>query len=437
MCRLTVVWPSLLVVLLLVGFVPAREHAQWVVHAELIYRDPIGARQAPPSWNPNLPKLAGDRTFLYAVHTHFDGKDGDYAVIMQRPQGIPGAWTIAATLQHIHQHPGIIMDAVGRLHLVFACQKPSSGVEVECFQGGVRTYGLQRRFYHLVFSSHNPDSSLRFDTYSNYSEWNTLTNGYLGLATASDGTTWWSLADGSWQRQLQWWKSGAEYGTLSPLSVLPFYLLYPVHASDPVQGIDKSILFAGVYAPSSSTMTYPASMAYADSARVALLPLTRVPGAHPGPLRAFPDDVAYHPNGTSTHLLLYRPHPLPSNVTTDLALYDANLTALPVISSVGTPGLYAKLQIARDGTFFVLATTTSGPSMTLGTSTTGGATWTWQNVSIQGLPLNEDQQYYGMTPIKPYTSPLIYEHDRFVFFFSGDDGTGLARHSYLGSITLR
>ena len=75
--------------------------------------------------------------------------------------------------------------------------------------------------------------------------------------------------------------------------------------------------------------------------------------------------------------------------------------------------------------------------MTLGISTNGGATWTWQNISIQGLPLNEDQRYYGMTPLKPYTSPLIYEHDRFVFFFSGDDGTGLARHSYLGSITLR
>ena len=107
---------------------------------------------------------------------------------------------------------------------------------------GVSTYGLQRRFYHLVFSGHHPNGSLRFDTYANYSEWNTLTNGYLGLATASDGTTWWSLADGSWQRQLQWWKSSAEYGTLPPLSVLPFYLLYPVHASDPVQGIDKSIL---------------------------------------------------------------------------------------------------------------------------------------------------------------------------------------------------
>ena len=75
--------------------------------------------------------------------------------------------------------------------------------------------------------------------------------------------------------------------------------------------------------------------------------------------------------------------------------------------------------------------------MTLGSSTNGGATWTWQNILIQGLPVNEDQRYYGMTPVKPYTSPLIYEHDRFVFFFSGDDGTGLARHSYLGSITLR
>src|SRR5207249_2429627 len=104
-----------------------------------------------------------------------------------------------------------------------------------------------------------------------------------------------------------------------------------------------------------------------------------------------------------------------SNVTTDLVLYDANLTAWPVISSVDTPGLYAKLQIARDGTFFVLATVSSGPSMTLGISTNGGATWAWQNIVIQGLPLNEDQRYYGMTPLKPYTSPLIYEHDRFVF----------------------
>ena len=75
--------------------------------------------------------------------------------------------------------------------------------------------------------------------------------------------------------------------------------------------------------------------------------------------------------------------------------------------------------------------------MTLGISTNGGATWTWQNISIQGLPLNEDQRYYGMTPLKPYTSPLIYSMTGLFSSFPGDDGTGLARHSYLGSITLR
>ena len=111
-------------------------------------------------------------------------------------------------------------------------------------------------------------------------------------------------------------------------------------------------------------------------------------------------------------------HPLPSNVTTDLALYDANLTAWPVISSVGTPGLYAKLQIARDGTFFVLAAAASGPSMTLGISTNGGDMDLAEYLD-QGLPLNEDQRYYGMTPLKPYTSPLIYEHDRCLLLFRG------------------
>src|SRR4029450_7550538 len=105
MRRLTAMWLGLLLVLPLVGLVPTRGCAQRVVPPAPIYRPPIRARPAPPSGNPNLPKLAGDGTFLYAVHTHFDSKDGDYAVIMQRPRGIPGAWTIAARLQHIQQHP--------------------------------------------------------------------------------------------------------------------------------------------------------------------------------------------------------------------------------------------------------------------------------------------------------------------------------------------
>lgn len=407
---------------------PLAVQAQWITSS------PAGAK-TPPTWNAHLPKLAGDGTFLYAVHTYFTDEVATRQVsLMKRPAAQPDApWIEAAKISYPHQPPGIVVDTSGRLHMVFECMRPGS-TDVECFPGGAGTQGNSSRFYHLIFSSKNPDGSFLFDSYANYDEWTAHANGYHGIGTTADGTTWWSLADQDWNRVVQWWSSGTTFGTWPLLSKQPYYLLYPIHAAHPASGSGELILFAGEFDPAGGTNAgYPASVAYAGStAALTELIERKHPSPVPGAVNAYPSDVAFDAAG-SRYLLNYQPKP--GGVCTELIRYDGSLNAVPILLDVGCVGNYANLQVDAAGVLYIL-TEGAGATMKLGRSPDKGASWTWQDVPIEGLPSNEDTSWYGMTMVKPYTSPGIYDPKRMVFFFTGSDASSLARHSYLGVLEL-
>jgi hypothetical protein len=66
-----------------------------------------------------------------------------------------------------------------------------------------------------------------------------------------------------------------------------------------------------------------------------------------------------------------------------------------------------------------------------------GTTWTWHTIPIQGVPASSgDANVHGFTPVKPYTSPAIFDPDVLTFFFYGADANNGVSNSYLGEIRL-
>ncbi len=405
------------------------------VNAEPIFTGPDRQR-TPPTWNAHLPKLVGDDTFLYAAHTHFpDATDARFAVIMRRARS-GGAWTEVARITYPHQPPGLVMDRSQKLHMIFDCLRPGS-VDVTCFPGGAGTTGVDSRFYHLIFSSRDGAGALRFDAYANYDEYTAKSNGYQGIGTTADGVTLWSLANDSWGRVIQYRGEDGKSGTITTLTRPDTYLLYPIMASHPVEGSKQLLLYMGEFDPKGGTNAgYPASTGYggnlsALSEAFRLTPSTLV---KPGEVGSYPSDVIWDASGT-LYVLSYR---VDGASCTELRRFDGGLAAKPKVVSLGCLETYAKMQFARDGTLFVLVSGAagSGAIMRLGMSLDRGDTFTWSTLTIVGLPSNGDDRWFGATPVKPYTSPKLYDPDRFLFFFSGADASYGAKHSYLGSIAL-
>jgi hypothetical protein len=380
------------------------------IRSELIFSGPSRVKTS-AAWNANLPKLAGDDKFLYAVHTHFaDDVATRFAAIVRRSGT---TWTEVARIAHPHQPPGVVMDSKNQLHLVFDCLRPALA-DVNCFQGGAGTAGVGSRFYHLVFSARDGAGALRFDTYANANEYTALSNGYHGLGVTAGGVVW-SLADASW-------KSVVMGATAATLARPDTYLLYPIHA--------PPWMYAGEFDPKSGTNAgYPASVAFEGeplSERFRLTPTTAVAA---GAVGSFPSDIAFDDKGVA-FILAYR---VDGPRCTELRRFDDGPSKPPKVFSLGCIDNYAKLQISRDGTVWVLAAAGDG-KMQLGWSRDRGATFEWKQLSITG---SGDARFYGATPIKPYTSPGIYDPDRLVFFFAGVDAAGEAQNSYLGTIVLR
>jgi len=409
----------------------------YVIQGELVTSGQVPVTQAPPTWNAHLSKLASDGEYLYVAHTHYPAEVENRSThIMVRPWGSPGeGFGEVATLYHVHQPPGIVMDTSGRLHMVFDCLR-AGGVATNCFQGGAGTGDNLIRFYHLIFSAHQADGVLRFDTYQNYNEWTAETNGYHGLGTTADGYTWWSLMDSSYRRQVQWWYSSDQYGTLNPLSLSGVYLLYPIHACHPDTGSDNLLLFLGKWDPNAgNNAAYLGSIAYRGA--LSLFDFTQLvdlPALMDVTTGGFPSDVSTSPDGSTTWLLNYRPKP--SGECNELLQYPADLSGSPEPVDVGCTGTYTTLQVSRSGVLYTLSPASAGKFMRLRVSRDQGLSWTEEDVPIQGLPDNGDTRYVGITAIKPYTSPMVYDPDRMVFFFSGRDDNQNFQHSYLGELQL-
>jgi len=405
-----------------------------VVEAELIHSSEDG-RTTPPTWNAHLPKLAADGRFLYAVHTEAADSVADRAATILRREVDGGAWESQAIVSYAHQPPSIVMDADGYLHMVFSCLQ-DSGNWTTCFQGGAGSGANTNRFYHLVFGVTDSDGGFDFTSYWNYDEFTANTNGYLGLGTTSDGVTWWSVNDTSWTRYVQYWASGADHGTLTTLSWVDHYLLYPIHGSHPELGSDSLALFAGVFDPEGGTNAgYPASALYAGDLAGLSMAATWEPDSavSPGSVGAYPSAVAYGVDGT-LYLLGYRVQD--SGDCTELLRFDDGVDSAPVALSAGCLEPYAKLRVASDGTLYLLASAGGGESFTLGASTDEGESWAWADVAIEGLPDTDDITFFGATPLEHWHAPAAYDADRWLFLFSGYDANGLARHSYLGQLEL-
>jgi len=406
------------------------------MQAELIATSPAGTA-TPPTWNAHLPKAAGDGDYLYAVHTYYpDDVASRFALVMARPASGPaGSWSEVARISYPHQPPGVIMDTASRMHLVFDCLRPGSG-DVTCFQGGAGTSGLLSRFYHLVFSARDSDGLMRFDTYANHNEFTLHSNGYCGIGTTADGVTFWSLADETWQRVVQYWSGPGLFGTAAHLTAAGgVYLLYPIMAGDPAAGSAAFLVYAGEFDPSGGTNSgYIASTAYlGDTSGFSPL-FRRTPStpADPGTVGAYPSDVAHGPDGT-LFVLSYLLEA--DDECTELLRFDGGTSAPPSILPVGCVSNYAKMQFASSGVLYLL-TPGSGAQVRIGVSPDRGDSWEWHDVPVSGLGGTGDTRFFGFTPVKPYTSPLIYDADSLVVFFSGYDASNLARHSYLGTLPL-
>lgn len=410
------------------GYVPAS------AACELIASGPARV-STPATWNAHLPKLVGDAHYLYAVHTHFPGDVASrYAAIMRRPAGAPGAgWTEVARVSYVHQPPGLVMDASARMHMIFDCLRPA-GAAVTCFQGGAGTGALTSRFYHLVFSARDAQSALRFDTYANHDEWTVESNGYQGIGTTSDGVTFWSLANSSWQRVVQMWQPSG-WSTIDTLERPDAYLLYPIMAAPALAGSDSLLLYAGEFDPGGgNTSSYLASTAYLGDADGLELLFRRSPPEPPTPgtTAAYPSDLAFDADDT-LFALSYLPDG--EGGCTEILRFDAGLGSAPAIIPVGCVSNYAKLQFAADGTLYLLSSG-AGQSARLGVSIDRGDSFSWHDVALAGLPANGDTRYFGFTVVKPYTSPDLYDPDRLTFFFAGADSENQAQHSYFGTIAL-
>ncbi|MBI5517724.1 MAG: hypothetical protein HY909_28390 [Deltaproteobacteria bacterium] len=405
------------------------------LRARLVFTGPSGVT-TPPSWNAHLPKLTGDARFLYAVHTHFPTApvSARFAAILRRPRSAADApWTEVARLTHVHQPPGVVMDTMDRLHLVFDCLREGTA-DVTCFPGGAGTGGVPSRFYHLIFNARDAAGALRWDTYLNYNEWTTNSNGYHGLATLPGGATVWALADTSWNRQVQWWLSPTQYGTLAPLSRPAVYLLYPILAPGP--GVNGLLLYAGEFDPSGGTNAgYLASTAYRGTLSSGLAPwFRRTPTTPParGAVGAFPSDLVSD-GGGGYYALSYLAEG-PSRCT-ELLRFGRDLSAPPTVTPVGCFETYARLQVSRDGTLFLLASA-GDRTFRLGVSSDRGARWHFSTVVVTGLEGTDDVSVYGASLLRADTAPGIYDPDRMVLLFSGSNAAGLARRTYAGELAL-
>lgn len=393
-----------------------------VATVEVIARSPVGVT-TPPSWNANLPKLASDGTFLYAVHTYYpDDAASRYAAILSRPI-TGGDWTEWARIDMPHQPPGIVVDTDGRLHVVFACQRPGD-TNVTCFPGGAGTQDNALRFYHLVFETRADD--LRYDptTYGNWDEWTGATNGYLGLGTTPDGTTWWSLADDAWRRVVQSWSAGGDVDTLATLDLSPYYLLYPVHAA---LSYRELLLFTGAFSPlSGSNASYDAAVAFLGDGSELRSVYQVAPGSG-ATLAAFPSDALYDAYGTAT--LAYVDDGAPDNV-----LATGLGTSSETETRMGNLGTYAKLH--RDGDTLWLLSATATTTWNLAYSHDNGVTWTWTELAVEGIDL-ADTTLVGFTLLRPDGSPLAHDPGIIRFFAAGVDSQSLSTRSYFGEINLR
>lgn len=410
------------------GFVPTS------ATAELIASGPSRVF-TPASWNAHLPKLAGDSQFLYAVHTHFPQTTAErYAAIMRRPAGASGTWTEVARVSYPHQPPGIVMDTALNLHMVFDCLRPST-TAATCFQGGAGTGANTSRFYHLIFSARDTAGAIRFDTYANLNEFTAESNGYHGLGTTSDGRVVWALADSSWQRVVQSWAPGNATITVDTLASTGIYFLYPIIAAHPISGSSSLVVYMGEFDPSGgNNAAYRASTAFHEDISGLTQLFRRAPVSTPAPgsTAAYPSDVIFDDDGVLFALSYL---PTTAGQCTELLRFDNGLAAAPTIIDVGCHDTYAKLHPSADGTLYLLRSA-SGANLRLGVSIDRGTSWTWHDIPITGLPSNGDLTYRGFAPVKPYTSPGIYNPNKLMFTFAGFDASGDAQHSYFGVVDL-
>lgn len=393
------------------------------VTAERIFTGPVRVK-TPPTWNAHLSKLVADDKYFYAVHTHYPDATADrFAVVMRRARE-GGPWTEVSRVLYPHQPPGVVMDRNQQMHMVFDCLRPGA-TDVTCFPGGAGTAGVASRFYHLTFSARDAAGALRFDTYANFNEWTAHSNGYHGLET-SGALTVWSLADQTWGRVIQYRSEDGKTGSLT-LKRPDTYLLYPIHAGE--------ITYAGEFDPGGGTNAgYPASVVYDGNLetgfsyeRMRLTPSTPVA---PGAVGSYPSDVLVDDAGV--FILSYR---VDGPNCTELRRFDTGFSNPPKVIPLGCIDNYAKMQLASDGTLYILASSSSN-KLRLGISRDRGDTFSWKDLPVTGVTTG-DVVFFGATPLKPYTSPRAFDPDRFVFFFSGTDATATAQHSYLGTIALR
>ncbi len=393
-----------------------------IAHVEVIGRSP-SAVATPPTWNANLPKLAGDGQFYYAVHTWYpDDAAARHADILSRPID-GGEWSVLATVDMPHQPPGLVIDTEGRLHLAFACQRPGND-DVTCFPGGAGTQGNSRRFYHLVFETRAADGRYDPSTYGNWNEWTAATNGYLGLGTTPDGTTWWSLADDSWRRVVMSWGPGGDVDELATLDFSPDYLLYPVHASLSVR---EMLLFAGLFDPAGgNNAAYDAAVAFLGNGSE-FTPVYQVAPGSGASLAAFPDDALLDEAG-ATVLAYVDDGACDTVLATRLAETDEQETAL------GCVGTYPKLH--RDGDTLWLLSPSATTAWQVARSGDAGLSWTWATIPVEGLDPG-DVTLTGFTLVRPDTAPLAHDPAVIRFFASGLDADSLATRSYFGELRLR
>lgn len=385
----------------------------------------------PPTWNSHIPKLVSDGAFLYAiVHHSPPGPTTNRRTRILR-RAIDGEeWSLAATMEGLHQPPAASFDSEDRLHLAFDCLHNAGAVQT-CFQGGVSSAGIRSRAYHLVFGARSEDGALRFDTYTNRDEWTLVSDGYHGIGSNSLGQTVWSfLSDGA-PRILQT-TTGETTGTFPGLERDAVTFLYPIHI--PLE--DGSVLsFVADFDSSGGTNAgYPSASLLQTTTEGTenLLTLRPTPAVASGTVGAFPSDLDVDVDGTFL-ALAYRQDEA-AGTCTELLRFEDGIHMPPVTVPVGCLSNYAKLQVASDGQLFIISSGGPARSFPLVHSDDGGATWTWHSIAID-IPDSPEETYIAPTPLEARTSVSGFDPDVIRFVFSGTNAAG-ANALYYAELSL-
>jgi hypothetical protein len=435
-----------LVVLATVHSVPAQAHLG-KAKTTRIYADSLGG-DTPTTWNAHLPKLASAHGWVYFVYTRDSTIGPAYAHrrawVFERRAGTRRWMRTGRVLRNFLNMPGLLIDAAGRLHLVFTCEAGRT-----CTSDGANGNGVgTARLHDLVFSKRRRDGSFSLgapaiDDSPDAGGSSDDACGYLGMGTDPvTGQTFGSLTVPS-HLGLPCWRGNPDtdaertvfgLGTSSTLRFVPqkvdtgTYSLYPELAISPA-GV--RYYAASEWIPGGSDLPYTGFglSRWSDAGFGGVLFSDTVGNSGRAAIGSFASDMSFGPDGGL--YLLYQRYGGPADCMSYLVRETAPASGtFSAPLAVGCHLEWAQLQVDSRGRIYVVEqsypgsngkpvplppTRRRGPKLLVSESDDGGASWTHRSYLLprgpNGLPRGSTDTWQP-TLVKPWGNPTAYDPDR-------------------------